>query len=377
MNESFEDGDSSIITTNNSNDFDDTHNTDIDQTTWHESDMIDDDDLSSGEDDAMSDDSSDTSDVVNDNWKEGVLEDLTSITCIEQYTINQAIKKCRDFVKAVSKSSILSNFINKEKGKDKLSNSLMIDCKSRWSSTHRLVQSILFHKSIIGRLYAEKYELNLTRKQLIKDYFFLSSILNCLKDFDDTHNTDIDQTTWRESDMIDDDDLSSGEDDAMSDDSSDTLTGYELNRDEWIILDCVQEVLNSFFEATKLVSGKQYSTIGLGYFTVNNLKEYIEERDGNHEVDQLKRLLLRQLINYFDNDADQYDFLKRHAFFDPIGFGILDRADRTKFEREIRNLDKERIESVVDSDLSSRHLQATAKKASTSNLLNGFLSSVG
>ncbi|CAF3226221.1 unnamed protein product, partial [Rotaria socialis] len=158
--------------------------------------MIDDDDLSSGEDDAMSDDSSDTSDVVNDNWEEGVLEDLTSITCIEQYTINQAIKKCRDFVKAVSKSSILSNFINKEKGKDKLSNSLMIDCKSRWSSTHRLVQSILFHKSIIGRLYAEKYELNLTRKQLIK------------------------------------------------------LTGYELNRDEWIILDCVQEVLNSFFEAT-------------------------------------------------------------------------------------------------------------------------------
>ncbi|CAF5132483.1 unnamed protein product [Rotaria socialis] len=40
-------------------------------------------------------------------------------------------------------------------------------------------------------------------------------------------------------------------------------------------------------------------------------------------------------------------------------------------------MDKERIESVVDSDLSSRHLQATAKKASTSNLLNGFLSSVG
>ncbi|CAF4304056.1 unnamed protein product, partial [Rotaria magnacalcarata] len=67
----------------------------------------------------------------------------------------------------------------------------------------------------------------------------------------------------------------------------------------------------------------------------------------------------------------------RHAFFDPIGFGILDRADRTKFEREIKNLGKERIESVVDSDLSSRHLQATAKKPLTSNLLNGFLSSVG
>ena len=40
------------------------------------------------------------------------------------------------------------------------------------------------------------------------------------------------------------------------------------------MLDNAQQVLNSFFEATKLVSGKQYSTIGLGYFTVNNLKEY-------------------------------------------------------------------------------------------------------
>ncbi|CAF5181486.1 unnamed protein product, partial [Rotaria magnacalcarata] len=93
------------------------------------------------------------------------------------------------------------------------------------------------------------------------------------------------------------------------------LTGYELNRDEWIILDSVQEVLNSFFEATKLVSGKQYSTIGLGYFTVNNLKEYLEERDGNYEVDQLKRLLLMQLINYFDNDVDQYDLLKVSYLF--------------------------------------------------------------
>ena len=75
----------------------------------------------------MSDNSSGASDVVIDNWEEGVLEDQISITCIEQYTINQAIEKCRGFVKTVDKSSILSNFINKEKTNAKLSNSLIID----------------------------------------------------------------------------------------------------------------------------------------------------------------------------------------------------------------------------------------------------------
>ena len=65
----------------------------------------------------MSDNSSDASDVVNDDWKEGFLEDLASITSVEQYTINQAIQNCRGFVKTVGKSSILSNFINKEKTK--------------------------------------------------------------------------------------------------------------------------------------------------------------------------------------------------------------------------------------------------------------------
>ncbi|CAF2018070.1 unnamed protein product, partial [Rotaria magnacalcarata] len=324
MNESFDDvdvdDDGKMVNTNNLND--DTHNFYTDQTTWSEPDMIDGESLSSDEDDDMYENSSDTSDVVNYNWEEDVIEDQTSISCIEQYTINQAIQKCRGFVKTVNKSSILSNFVNKEKNKDKLNNSLMIDCKSRWNSTHRLVQSILFHKSIIGRLYAEKYELYFTRKQLTK------------------------------------------------------LSRFELNREEWIKLENVQEVLNSFFEATKLISGKQYSTIGLGYFAVNNLKEYLEERSDNHEIDQLKTLLLSQLINYFDNDVNQYDLLKRHAFLDPIGFGILDRTDRTKFEREIKTLRKESIESVADSSVSNFHLKTIAKQQLKPNLLNGFLSSV-
>ena len=41
-----------------------------------------------------------------------IVEDVASIACEEQYIINQAIQKCRNFVKTISTSSILSNFIS-------------------------------------------------------------------------------------------------------------------------------------------------------------------------------------------------------------------------------------------------------------------------
>lgn len=44
------------------------------------------------EDFDISDDTSEMSDIINDNWEEGVVEDTPSITCVEQYTINYLIK---------------------------------------------------------------------------------------------------------------------------------------------------------------------------------------------------------------------------------------------------------------------------------------------
>ena len=93
------------------------------------------------------------------------------------------------------------------------------------------------------------------------------------------------------------------------------LLRYELNREEWSMLEHVEEVLRSFFEATKLISGNKYSTIGFGYFAATNLKEHLRERSGIYEIDRLKDLLLNQLTNYFENDFDQYGLLKVSFLF--------------------------------------------------------------
>jgi hypothetical protein len=124
---------------------------------------------SSGGDDSDDDEHYDEGlDGVVGNWEEGVIEDISSISCLEQCTVNKAIKKCRSLVKMVRKSSILSAFFNHHKIQLKIEVSLMGDCRSRWNSTFRLIKAMILYKPIINRLYAERYHLDLTKKQRTK-----------------------------------------------------------------------------------------------------------------------------------------------------------------------------------------------------------------
>jgi hypothetical protein len=78
------------------------------------------------------------------------------------------------------------------------------------------------------------------------------------------------------------------------------------------MLETVEQVLRAFLQATKVISGRQYSTVGLAYFALSHLKEYLEEqKESDHsQLNHLKRLLLGQFKRYFEDDADQWDMLK-------------------------------------------------------------------
>lgn len=88
------------------------------------------------------------------------------------------------------------------------------------------------------------------------------------------------------------------------------LVEFELNGEEWTVLESVEEILKAFFQATKMISGKKYCTIGIAFFALVNLKEYLEDRTNNKKINILKKLLLSQFNNYFAKDSDQYKFLK-------------------------------------------------------------------
>ena len=114
-------------------------------------------------------------------------------------------------------------------------------------------------------------------------------------------------------------------------------------------MESVEEVLRSFFKATELISGKKYSTIGLGYFAITSLKEQLEERTGNYVIDQLKDLLLNQFINYFDNDFDQYELLKVNYLFN----FIVAYAQYVKVDMTLKN-----NRFVIYSYITQKHIGA-------------------
>ena len=78
------------------------------------------------------------------------------------------------------------------------------------------------------------------------------------------------------------------------------------------MLETVEQELRAFLQATIVISGQQYSTVGLGYFALSHLSEYLDEQkeSDSPQLNHLKRLLLNQFKKYFEDDVDQLDLLK-------------------------------------------------------------------
>jgi hypothetical protein len=88
------------------------------------------------------------------------------------------------------------------------------------------------------------------------------------------------------------------------------LIECELDGEEWAMLDSLEKVLYALFKATEMLGGKKYSTVGIAFFALINLREYLEEQTNNVQINTLKSLLLSQLKHYFEDDTDQYQLLK-------------------------------------------------------------------
>ena len=107
------------------------------------------------------------------------------------------MKKCRSFVKLVNKSSTLKSYVNSVRSEFNVRRTLQLDCKSRWNSTHLLLETMLPYRKLIKRL----------------------------------ENAD------------------------------------------WLLIESIERVLQPFVEATKLVSGRKYCTIGISFFSISQLRE--------------------------------------------------------------------------------------------------------
>lgn len=202
------------------------------------------------------------SNPLDDNWSLDIHQDFDPSMCeLEEEVVGTLMKKCRSFVKLVNKSSILMNYIAYLKPRFNVNRSLQIDCKSRWNSTYRIIETMLIYKKIINKLNSEKNEIGLNYKQARR------------------------------------------------------LSTIELDLSDWKLMEALEYVLKPFIQATKLLSASQYSTIGIAFFAIVQIRDFLEDSKSHENNDsklihRLKTLLLRKLEFYFDEHDDQWALMK-------------------------------------------------------------------
>ena len=153
------------------------------------------------------------------------------------------------------RKQVLNNqLLNNQLVKKKSSGEVIMDMKTRWYSTFLMLKRFLEHKAVIQTIVAapERFRNGLTKKQQCK-----------LKKLAFTH-------------------------------------------DEWKLLDTLSSMLEPFCDATVLLSGQYYPTLGLSYYISIGLKKFLclDAKD-SELVCSIKKSLQAQYTYYFDTKVSE------------------------------------------------------------------------
>ena len=194
-----------------------------------------------------------------DPWEADVVTDEAEADDLQQL-ISNTINKCRSIIKMIKKSSILTAYVDKLKASHKIRRRLSIYCKTRWNSSKYMLETLLKYKAIICRLHSDRHELSLSSKKVLK------------------------------------------------------IMNLELSSNEWHLIEAIDHVLAPFSNATKLISGRKYATIGTCFFAVRKIKQFLESGTVNRPfLAELNELLLEKLTYYIEEDIEQYELLQVRA----------------------------------------------------------------
>ncbi|CAF4504217.1 unnamed protein product, partial [Rotaria sp. Silwood2] len=221
-----------------------------------------------------------------DNWIADINESENHAIS-DQDMIIPVIRKCRGLVLIIKSSIIITSFFDAEREKMNIKRNLCYDVKSRWNSTYCMIDAFLGLREVIEKLFNQKHSLHVHPKQIKK------------------------------------------------------LTALEFKSDDWIILSALHTVLKPFFHATKVLSGRDYPSIGLAYYLLSRLKNFLQhhqEKKENIIIKRLKELLLSQFMYYFESNDGQVQLLKFHAYFDPAGYATLTDDEKRAVEQNIKKM---------------------------------------
>jgi hypothetical protein len=176
----------------------------------------------------------------------------------EHNMIISIVKKCRGLMSMIKRSTIITLYFDNQRKQSNIKRNLRSDVKSRWNSTYSMIDSFLALREVIQQLFRDKHKLKIKPKQVGK------------------------------------------------------LGDFELTSDDWNVLTILHSILKPFYHATKAMSGSRYPTIGLAFYVLTRLKNFLQHHDKKESLmeKRFKQLLLKQLLHYFESDDKQLELLK-------------------------------------------------------------------
>jgi hypothetical protein len=197
---------------------------------------------------------------MNDGWGEDVItSDDHGLSDI--IAIGELMRKCRFLVSLIKRSTLIRSFFDKLSAQLGTRRMLCIDVCTRWNSTLHMIESFITLKPVIIKLFDEKSDIGLQRKQ------------------------------------------------------SEKLDQLELTSSDWILLKMLSQLLKPFDLATKLLSSQQFPIIGLCIFALHHIKTFLGEADSDGElVRRLKNSLLNSMARYIDDEKEQMRLIRVSCF---------------------------------------------------------------
>jgi hypothetical protein len=183
----------------------------------------------------------------------------------------KVINRVRSLVRLVRRTAFLRNSFKKEsRQKNLFSDCLILDVRVRWNSTYYMLRRFIAYEDIINRI-------------TMNPRAYSSSMGNSL-----VHN----------------------------------LKCSMLNHDEWKYIMATHNVLSIFEQACRLISGKRYQTLSVGFIILVGLDHHLFHSGGDGAQNKIETILNQSLHDAYDYHInDKIDYEQKYAM--PVSYFLF------------------------------------------------------
>jgi hypothetical protein len=145
--------------------------------------------------------------------------------------INELLKRIRLMVKFIRKSSLIDAYVREKMASVDGAKDLVCDLRIRWNSTWLMLDRFIMHRDVINSIISSPDRISgLVKKQKSK------------------------------------------------------LRSFVMSHDDWEMAVCIHHILHPFLIATKILSGRNYPTLGAAFYVARKLETFLSANDDDSPV---------------------------------------------------------------------------------------------